>query len=454
MEFGSLVVRVVDGNERSECSLKRGVFPIFATLIDSENMTTRLNRHWKKLTHEEISDRVFGALEKNIDYRSRKALGVPASHLDEKVFYNNPMMLKDAPYLSTLLQNPNHIGCHTLGDSEPFFAGTQAIEKELVELCAEDILLGEKDAQDGYIAAGGTEANIQAIWIFRNYFMSELNLPVEKVALLFSEDSHYSMFKAANLLQMPHYVASVVDSDRTIDREALEATIHRMKEDGIEAVAVVANMMTTMFGSADHPDIYTDALKKANMPYKLHLDGAYGGFVFPFVSKDQKWSFANPEVSSITLDAHKMVQAPYGTGIYLARKGLIPYATTGEAQYVAGLDATLSGSRSGANAISVWMILQTYGPNGWFEKIHLLSFRADWLSKELDALNIDYYRYPGSNIVTMRAGQFPEELVDKYGLVPDSHEGSAKWYKVVIMDHVNVDDMVPFVNDLKELLKA
>ncbi|NVK26544.1 MAG: aspartate aminotransferase family protein [Flavobacteriia bacterium] len=417
-------------------------------------MTTRKHRHWRKLTHEEITEHVFKALDQNIDYRKRKALGVPASHLDERVFYNNPMLLKDAPFLSTLLMNPNHIGCHTMGDSEPFFAGTQQIEKELIELCAEDILKGEPDQQDGYVAAGGTEANIQAIWVFRNYFMSELNLRANEVGILFSEDSHYSMFKAANLLQMPHFVAAVNEDDRTIDESKLAETIDEMKAAGIKAVAVVANMMTTMFGSADNPDTYVNALRKADLPFKLHLDGAYGGFVFPFVSEDDRWSFANPDVSSITLDAHKMVQAPYGTGIYLSRKGLIPYATTGEAQYVAGLDATLSGSRSGANAISVWMILQTYGPNGWFEKIHLLSYRADWLEEQLNGLKVDFYRFPGSNIVTMRSSQVPKNLVEKYGLVPDSHEGNADWYKVVIMDHVNVDDMVPFVEELEKHLNA
>lgn len=415
-------------------------------------MTSKAHKHWRKLTHEEINDRVFAALDHNIDYRKRKALGVPASHLDEKVFYNNPMLLQDAPFLSTLLRNPNHIGCHTIGDSEPFFAGTQMIEKELIELCAEDILRGEPDQQDGYVAAGGTEANIQAIWVFRNYFMSEHNLKLNEIGLLFSEDSHYSMFKAANLLQIPHYVASVDDSTRELDTDKLSELCQRMKVDGIKAVAVIANMMTTMFGSADDPNVYVNALKKANLPFKLHLDGAYGGFVFPFVNKDKRWSFANPDVSSITLDAHKMVQAPYGTGIYLAKKGHIPYATTGEAQYVAGLDATLSGSRSGANAVSVWMILQTYGPNGWFEKIHLLSYRADWLEGKLNELGVDFYRSPGSNIVTMRSNQVPKELVEKYGLVPDSHEGNPKWYKVVIMDHVNVDDMVPFVDELSKHL--
>jgi hypothetical protein len=32
----------------------------------------------------------------------------------------------------------------------------------------------EPGSFDGYIASGGTEANIQALWIYRNYFMNEL----------------------------------------------------------------------------------------------------------------------------------------------------------------------------------------------------------------------------------------------------------------------------------------
>ena len=60
-------------------------------------------------------------------------------------------------------------------------------------------------------------------------------------------------------------------------------------------------------------------------------------------------------------------QAPYGTGIFIARKGLIAYTNTA-AGYVEGDDFTLIGSRSGSNAVAVWMILMTNGPYGWQEK--------------------------------------------------------------------------------------
>ena len=147
-------------------------------------------------------------------------------------------------------------------------------------------------------------------------------------------------------------------------------------------------MATTMFGSVDNPQLYIDELKAAEVEYKLHVDGAYGGFIYPVTSLDKSLTFSNPEVSSITIDAHKMLQAPYGTGVFLVRKGYMEYVLTKEAQYVSGMDLTLIGSRSGANAIAVWMILMTYGPYGWLEKMQTLIYRTDRLCIELDKKNI------------------------------------------------------------------
>ena len=95
---------------------------------------------WKKLSDDALKARVFAALEGNVNYQEQNVFGVPASRLDEKVFHRDASFLKDAPFLSTLMENPNHIGCHTLEMSEPYFEGTQRLERELIELCACDIL--------------------------------------------------------------------------------------------------------------------------------------------------------------------------------------------------------------------------------------------------------------------------------------------------------------------------
>lgn len=407
-------------------------------------------KYWKRLSHEQISHRISSALNANIDYKERSVLGVPASHLDDNVFFTDPNHLSQAPYLSSLIKNPNHIGCHTIGESEPFFKGTHDIERELIGLCAHDILNGEGEF-DGYVASGGTEANIQAIWMYRNYFKHQFNAKSSDVVLVFSADAHYSMYKAANLLNLKTCVIDVDQETRTILKADAENKIAKLKARGHQHFVVIANMMTTMFGSVDNVDTYLDILKAENLNYKVHVDGAYGGFVYPVISKDTALTFSNPEVSSVTLDAHKMVQAPYGTGIFICRKNLIHHVMTNEAQYVQGMDLTLSGSRSGANAISVWMILQTYGPNGWHEKIHLLTYRADWLERELNKLQVRFHRTSNSNIITMLSEDIPAELAHKYGLVPDTHESNPKWYKIVIMDHVTLDSLEPFIHDLKAL---
>ena len=173
-----------------------------------------MNKIWTKKSQEEIKEIVFSALENNINYDNQGVLGVPASYLDEKVFNQDASFLKDAPYISTLVKNPNHIGCHTLGNSEPFFAGTQEIEKELIEICAVDILKGKPNKQDGYVASGGTEANMEAIWIYRNYYRKEFNANQSEIAIFCSEDSHYSMDKAANLLSLQLYKFPVSEDTR------------------------------------------------------------------------------------------------------------------------------------------------------------------------------------------------------------------------------------------------
>lgn len=89
-----------------------------------------MSKYWVKHSDEAIKQHVFDALDQNVNYVDKNVIGVPASYLDEKVFSKDASFLSDAPFLSTLIKNPNHIGCHTIGESESFFAGTQEIERD------------------------------------------------------------------------------------------------------------------------------------------------------------------------------------------------------------------------------------------------------------------------------------------------------------------------------------
>jgi len=406
-------------------------------------------KYWKKFTQNKLQDRIEKALYENVDFSKDSSLGYPASKLDDKVFYTNAPFLKDAPTLQTFVSNPNHIGCHTYGTSEKAFKGTQEIEREVLNVLAVDVFKCKSEEFDGYIAPGGTEANIQAMWVFRNYFKNNFDAQNSDIAILASQDTHYSIPKGANLLGLDLLTIPVAFETRKIDVIALEEIVKKAVDSGKKFFIVIANMATTMFGSVDDPDDYTDLLEKLNLTYKLHIDGAYGGFVYPFSNEVSEINFSNSKIDSITIDAHKMLQAPYGTGIFLCRKGLIENVLTKEAEYVEGMDLTLCGSRSGSNAVAVYMILFTYGPNGWYEKIKILLMRTDWLCKQLDEMNIKYFREPKMNIVTIHSKYIPIEIATKFDLVPEQHNDQNKWYKIVIMDHVEIENLVQLIDDLK-----
>ena len=56
------------------------------------------------------NEEYFSNLDKNVNYHDQSVLGIPASYLDGQIFNKDASFVKEAPYISTLLQNPNHIG--------------------------------------------------------------------------------------------------------------------------------------------------------------------------------------------------------------------------------------------------------------------------------------------------------------------------------------------------------
>jgi glutamate/tyrosine decarboxylase-like PLP-dependent enzyme len=125
------------------------------------------------------------------------------------------------------------------------------------------------------------------------------------------------------------------------------------------------------------------------------------------------------------------------------------YVRTKEARYVPGTDHTLCGSRSGANAVAVWMILHSHGSDGWRSKIRSLVDRTSDLCSELDQLGIHYYRNPHINIIAIPASDISPSLAAGYFLVADSYEQPAKWWKIVMMPHITRGISDKFINDLK-----
>ncbi len=159
-------------------------------------------KYWKKYSKEKLIKRIDEALASNVNFLTSKYLGYPVSKLDENVFNTSGSFLSDSPLLKSFIANPNNIGCHTLGKSEEAFRGSQELEKEVIEVLAVDIFKSEENDYDGYIATGGTEANIQALWIYRNHYKNNFNAALDEMVIISSEDTHYSVHKGSNLLSV------------------------------------------------------------------------------------------------------------------------------------------------------------------------------------------------------------------------------------------------------------
>jgi glutamate/tyrosine decarboxylase-like PLP-dependent enzyme len=408
----------------------------------------------------------------NNRYSTDSIMGVPGSVLDREIFPAS--IAPDSIYWKLLRENPNHIGCHTLAGSEPFFRGTQEIEQELLQICAEEILGAEAGGYDGYVSSGGTESNIQALWIFRNRYILDncaqeadqadpdalqhcFLRHIEEIDVICSEDTHYSVHKAANILNLHQTDIPVDERTRQLNLDVLSAHIDQEQASGKKFFIVVLNMGTTMFGSVDEVGPVADLLDAKQIDYVIHIDAAFGGFIYPFTCPDNALSFRNRRISSFTLDAHKMLQAPYGTGIFLVRrqqdgKSLLDYVTTIKAGYVKGFDSTLCGSRSGANAVAVWMILKMYGADGGAAFCQDLLRRTELICRALDRLGVEYFRNPFMNIVALRASEPVRLVAEKHHLVPDRHGGAPSWHKIVVMDHVSEEMIRAFLEDIEKAL--
>lgn len=403
--------------------------------------------YWPKMPARAIAQAVRDALAHNRTYTTGDVLGFPGSFLDREVFPDAPF-LRDMPYLSCLRENPNHIGCHTLAEAETAFAGTHGLEIDVIRLCAEEILGAAPSSYDGYVASGGTECNIEALWVQRNYFRDVHGARPEEVLVLASEDTHYSIRKGSDILGVRAALLPVDGETRQILPGPLARAVEGAKARGVRFFIVVVNMGTTMFGSVDDIGRLHEALGALGVEYRMHVDAAFGGFIYPFSNKQCKISFRDPRVASVTMDGHKMLQAPYGTGVFVARRGLMDHVCTAEARYVHGKDYTLCGSRSGANAVALWMILQAYGSEGGEAFVAELVRRTDGLCEALRAKGIRHFRDPFMNVVAIRAAQVPRQVAERYLLVPDTHEGEPSFWKIVVMDHVTDDALARFVAEL------
>ena len=178
-----------------------------------------------------------------------------------------------------------------------------------------DELFGYPAGSGGILTSGGSMANLSAIVTARRALLGE---DFQGSTLYLSAQTHASVAKAAVLAGFAEAsIRSVPTSaDLALDVEALREMVQKDRADGRRPFLAVASAGTTNTGKVDPLSDIAALAREEGM--WLHVDGAYGGF-FQLTERGRALFGGIDAADSITLDPHKGMFLPYGTGCLLVR---------------------------------------------------------------------------------------------------------------------------------------
>ncbi|MGR9108064.1 MAG: pyridoxal phosphate-dependent decarboxylase family protein [Gammaproteobacteria bacterium] len=177
-------------------------------------------------------------------------------------------------------------------------------------------IVGYPASAGGFLTTGGSLANYSALFTARRTKLPENFL---SGTLYASDQSHHSVLKAAILAGFPESNVRQIPSDAAfrINISKLSEQIRSDRQKGFSPFAVVANAGTTNTGAIDDLDAVAEICRQESL--WLHVDAAYGGF-FMLTQRGRKRLQGLDHADSITLDPHKGLFLPYGTGCLLVRE--------------------------------------------------------------------------------------------------------------------------------------
>ncbi len=178
-------------------------------------------------------------------------------------------------------------------------------------------LFGYPAESRGILTSGGSMANFSAIVAARKALLPENFLGG---ALYVSDQVHASVTKAAALAGFAGRNIRVVPTtpELQIDVDRFRTMVRHDRGTGLRPFMVVASAGTTNTGAVDAIADVADLTAEEGM--WLHVDAAYGGF-FQLTERGRARFRGIERADSITLDPHKGMFLPYGTGSLVVREG-------------------------------------------------------------------------------------------------------------------------------------
>ncbi|MER5757566.1 aminotransferase class V-fold PLP-dependent enzyme [Streptomyces sp. NPDC002088] len=272
-----------------------------------------------------------------------------------------------------------------------------ALEESVIRWMAGEVC-GLPEGSGGLLTSGGSMATFSATVAARHDRLGE---DLAGGTVYTTAFAHHSVAKAARLagIRAAHIRTVPHTPDLRMDPRAAAAMIRADRDAGLRPFLLVATAGTTDTGTVDPLPQLADLARREDVWF--HIDAAYGGF-FRLTARGAGRLTGFEEADSITLDPHKTLFMPFGTGALVVRDlAALHAAHNGTGSYLQDMGAAESVPDSGhlgpeltheIRGLRAWLPLHLHGVDAFREaldeKLDLAEHVHDTLSgvAELEVL--------------------------------------------------------------------
>lgn len=322
---------------------------------------------------------------------------------------------------------------NNLGD--PFITSNYAIHSRKFECSVIDFFAKLWKIPEGeywgYVTTCGTEGNLHGMLLARECHPDGI--------LYTSQETHYSIFKAARYYRMEAVCIPTLPQGE-IDYDALEKAIARNSD---RPVIINVNVGTTVKGAVDNLDRILRILHALDIPrekFHIHCDGALFAMMMPFIDHAPEISFQKP-IDSIAVSGHKMLGCPMPCGITISRKENVKKVEK-YIDYLNSVDTTIMGSRNGQAPLYIWYNLRKKGLAGIKKDVQHCMETAKYLRDKITEAGLSCRLNDLSSTVVLER-PMDDELVKRWQLACEQDIAH-----VVVMPNVTRQKIDQFVKEL------
>ncbi|MFJ4681913.1 glutamate decarboxylase [Streptomyces sp. NPDC088789] len=176
-----------------------------------------------------------------------------------------------------------------------------------------------------------------------------------------------------------------------LEPDALALRPHQLRdhvdENTIGVVAILGVTYTCVYEPVAEIAAELDRIEReTGLDIPVHVDGASGAFVAPFLQPDLVWDFRLPRVASINASGHKYGMAPLGVGWIVWREAeMLPDDLVFHVDYLGGDLPTfaLNFSRPGGEVVAQYYNLLRLGREGYTQVHGACAMTAQMLAGRL-----------------------------------------------------------------------